>query len=155
MVLTIADILLRIAKEKEKQLTPMQLMKLTYIANGWSLAVRDKSLFNNPIEAWKYGPVMPDLYHATKAFGRTAIPLDRIKGGIEDVSPEYSEEVEFLKKVYDLYEDKSGITLSSLTHMHGTPWHQMYDENHMSKRIPVPLIKEHYEKKLASNKTDD
>lgn len=152
MVLTIADIILRIAKEKDKQLTPMQLMKLTYIANGWSLAVRDKALFTNPIEAWKYGPVMPDLYHATKSFGREPIPFDKIKGALEDLPEELEDEVEFLQKVYALYEDKSGIALSSMTHMHGTPWDKTFNEFQMSKQIPVSIIKEHYEEQLEIRK---
>jgi uncharacterized phage-associated protein len=152
MVLTIADILLRIAKQKNKKLTPMQLMKLTYIANGWSLAIKEKPLFKNSIEAWKYGPVMPDLYHATKSFGRDPIPFEKIKGDLTDLPEELKDEVEFLKKVYSLYEDKSGIALSSLTHMHGTPWHQTFNEYEMSKEIPVPLIKAHYDEQLVSRK---
>lgn len=152
MVLTIADIILRIAKQKNKQLTPMQLMKLTYIANGWSLAVRDKALFKNSIEAWKYGPVMPDLYHATKSFGRNPIPFERIKGDLEDLPQELEEDVEFLQKVYSLYEDQSGIALSSLTHMYGTPWHRTFDECEMSKEIPVSMIKAHYDEQLVNRK---
>lgn len=60
-VLTVADTILKIAKSKGKALTPMQLVKLTYIAHGWSLALHEKGLFKNKIEAWQYGPVIPDL----------------------------------------------------------------------------------------------
>lgn len=147
MVLNIADIILRIAKEDGKQLTPMQLMKLTYISNGWSLAVSDRPLFDNRIEAWKYGPVMPELYQATKSYGRDEIPLDKVQDGFNDLSDKLSNEVDFLRKVYNLYKDKNGIELSSLTHMHGTPWHQVYD-GYSSKNIPQSMIKKHYEDKL-------
>ena len=77
-VLTVADTILKIAKSKGKALTPMQLVKLTYIAHGWSLALSERDLFKNRIEAWRYGPVIPDLYQATKNFGRSEIPLERV-----------------------------------------------------------------------------
>lgn len=80
-VLTVADAILKIAKSKGVSLTPMQLMKLVYIAHGWSLGLRGIDLFRNRIEAWQYGPVMPDLYHATKQFGRNPIPLHMGWGG--------------------------------------------------------------------------
>jgi len=147
MVLKIADIILRIAKKDGKQLTPMQLMKLTYISNGWSLAVNDEPLFTNDIEAWKYGPVMPELYQATKSYGKNEIPLNRVKDGFEDLPENLSGKVNFLEQVYNLYKNKNGVELSALTHMHGTPWDKVYD-GFFSKAIPPSMIKSHYEDKL-------
>ncbi|MCK0536567.1 Panacea domain-containing protein [Alcanivorax quisquiliarum] len=69
-VLTVADTILKAAKSRDRRLTPMQLMELVYIAHGWNLGMRNIDLFQNRIEAWQYGPVIPDLYHATKQFGR-------------------------------------------------------------------------------------
>ena len=77
-VLTVADAILKIAKAKGQSLTPMQVVKLTYIAHGWSLGLRGKDLFRNQIQAWQYGPVIPDLYHTTKSYGRNPIPLSAI-----------------------------------------------------------------------------
>ncbi len=59
--ITVADELLRLAKRSGISLSPMKLMKLVYIAQGWHLAIKDAVLFGNRIEAWKYGPVIPDL----------------------------------------------------------------------------------------------
>lgn len=75
---TVADAILKIAKKNGKELTPMQLMKLVYIAHGWSLAIYGSGLFSNRIEAWRYAPVIPDLYQSTKQFGRNSIPFDLI-----------------------------------------------------------------------------
>jgi uncharacterized phage-associated protein len=63
---TVADEILKIAKRKGLHITPMQLLKLVYIAHGWSLAILGRDLFPDRIEAWKYGPVIPDLYRATR-----------------------------------------------------------------------------------------
>ena len=68
-VYTVANVLLSTARAQQKSLTPLQLMKLAYMSHGWMLAMTGKPLFNNRIEAWKYGPVIPDLYTQIKKYG--------------------------------------------------------------------------------------
>lgn len=145
-VLSVADAILRIAKAKGQQLTPMQLVKLTYIAHGWSLAIRDKDLFRNRIEAWKYGPVIPDLYQATKQYGRNPMPLDLI-GGEEDfpVSPD---DKKFLEEIFEAYGHLDGIKLSYLTHQAGTPWTEAYVPG-LNADISDARINEHYKALLS------
>ena len=122
MLLNIADGILRIAKSEGYALTPMQLTKLAYIAHGWHLAFYDTPLFSERIEAWRYGPVMPDLYQATKRYGRAPIPLEQI-GGVDDARLP-AKTMEFLTSVYESYKGRTGIDLSRMTHMSGTPWVQ-------------------------------
>lgn len=142
-VLIVADAILKIAKGKGATLTPMQLVKLTYIAHGWSLGLRNRDLFKNRIEAWQYGPVIPDLYHATKAFGRNPIPLDSIGDPNQvGIAPE---DKQLLEAVYKKYGHLDGIALSYITHKAGTPWTQVYRPGVMHIEIPDSLIKSHYE----------
>ncbi|WP_303230505.1 Panacea domain-containing protein [Comamonas kerstersii] len=140
-VLSVADAILRIAKAKGQQLTPMQLVKLTYIAHGWSLAIRGVDLFRNRIEAWKYGPVIPDLYQATKQFGRNPIPLELIGG--ENDFPVTPEDKKFLEEIFGAYGDLDGIKLSYLTHQAGTPWTEAYVPG-LNAEITDESITEHY-----------
>lgn len=141
-VTTVADAILKIAKAQNKELTPMQLVKLTYIAHGWSLAVQNRDLFRNRIEAWQYGPVIPDLYHVTKAYGRNPIPLEHVGNPQEiRVSPQ---DKEFLEQVFSKYGHFSGINLSYLTHQAGTPWSQVYYPGGRDIEIPDSIIKDHY-----------
>jgi uncharacterized phage-associated protein len=140
--ITIADEILRLAKRAGSQLTPLQIMKLVYIAHGWSLALRGRDLFPDRIEAWKYGPVIPDLYQATKHYGRNPIPLDRVD--VEKPSAVDGETLTFLSDVYDKYGGFSGIELSALTHKSGTPWSQVFRDGVLGIEIPDKLIKEHY-----------
>lgn len=139
--LTIADEILKIAKKAGHSLTPLQLMKLVYIAHGWSLAIREKDLFSDRIEAWKYGPVIPDLYRATKHFGRAPIPFDQID---EDTKSVDDDTYTFLEDVFKKYGHMSGYMLSSLTHKSGTPWDQKYQDGVYNVEISDDIIKEHY-----------
>jgi len=149
MLLTIADLILRLAKEEREELTPMKLMKLTYIANGWSLASRDEALFNETIEAWKYGPVMPELYYVTKQFGGNPIPLNKIDDNVPDtLKDKLGEEViSFVEKIYNAYKDNTAVELSNLTHRPGTPWDEIHQYGKI-KVIPPSLIKKYYKNKL-------
>ena len=140
--ITIADQILRIAKSKGQALTPLQLMKLVYIAHGWSFPVRGCDLFENRIEAWKYGPVIPDLYQATKHFGRNPIGLNFVGEPSELVVDPSTKS--FLESVFDAYGHMSGIALSSLSHQSGTPWQQVYQDGVYNKQIPDALIRDHY-----------
>lgn len=142
----IADEILKIGKRAGRSFTPMQLMKLVYIAHGWSLAILDRDIFQDRIEAWKYGPVIPALYQATRQFRRKPIPHDLID---EDSPPKVSREVlSFLQDVVDKYGHLSGIQLSKLTHRPGTPWDQVYEPGGSNIEISDRLIKQHYSEKL-------
>ena len=143
--ITIADTFLKLAKRQGKCLTPMQLMKLVYIAHGWALVVLSRDLFQNRIEAWKYGPVIPDLYHSTKQFGRNPIPLDVV--GDDDLTVD-AQTAEFLTDVYQKYGHLSGIALSGLTHQSGTPWDQRYQPGLLGIEIPDEIIRRHYQEML-------
>lgn len=42
--------------------SPLRLQKLLYYCQGWYLGLLGSPLFRQPVEAWKYGPVVDDVY---------------------------------------------------------------------------------------------
>ena len=69
--LSVANYLIDLAKKENKNLTQLGLMKRVYIAHGFSLAINKESLLDNrfdKVEAWKYGPVIPSVYHSFKQY---------------------------------------------------------------------------------------
>ena len=52
------------AERDGKVLSITTIIKLCYIAHGWHLEIKGVSLYWNRIEAWRYGPVIPDAYMA-------------------------------------------------------------------------------------------
>lgn len=59
-------------KEREG-VTNLKLQKILYFAQVYFLAKIGKPLFADPIEAWEFGPVVPNVYHKLKKHGSKAI----------------------------------------------------------------------------------
>jgi uncharacterized phage-associated protein len=47
--------------EENNPLTPMKVLKLTYIAQGIHLAFFNEALFSESCQAWRYGPVVSSV----------------------------------------------------------------------------------------------
>lgn len=145
---TIANEFINSAAEDGNALTPMQLLKLVYIAHGWMLGLYGVPLVINDIEAWKYGPVIPDLYHALSRFRNRHI-TEPINDPGDDVGL-LPVETDLLKQVYNIYGHRDGIALSRLTHQAGSPWHEVYEDGVYNIPIPTDIIENHYSELAAA-----
>jgi len=148
---TVANRFLTLAQERGDTLTPMQLLKLAYIANGWMLGLHGRALFHDPVEAWQYGPVIPSLYNQLRTYrGQPVTGLLRERN---NVTPLDNVEDDLIRQVYDIYGRLSGIQLSRMTHAPGTPWALTYQPGEFSVEIPIDLIEEHY-RELAETRPE-
>lgn len=140
----IANFFIELAHQKEVPLTPLKLQKLLYFAHGWHLALDDehKPLLQEPIEAWKYGPVVPSVYHEFKKFRDNPITNyaqeDENRGYPKLSEKEIKELEPFLNQVWKVYAHLPAIRLSNLTHLQGTPWKKIYDK--YEGNIPIGKI---------------
>lgn len=140
------------------RLTQMQLLKLAYIAHGWNLAVNGQPLLAEPVRAWDYGPVVPDLYDHIKFYGTTPITRQitnadseafRFFGNKNQEGVPYEAalspaEHDVIDRVWNRYGGYSGYKLSDLTHKPGTPWFQTYFGEGKNAIIPDDRIRTHY-----------
>lgn len=147
--ISIANYFIKKSQEDNKELTLMKLVKLTYISHGWYLALKNKELLGEPIQAWQYGPVVPSVYHTFKDYGSSQITKPVLE---KFYTVSDKETKNFLDEVWDVYGRFTGIQLSSLTHEEGTPWYivwnKMDGKKHTSAIIPNTIIKEHYVEKI-------
>ena len=137
---------LRLASQEGKGVDTMKLLKLTYIAHGYYLGFFDRSLFSNKVEAWKYGPVIPELYGVIKRFRSMAVDIELV-----DLYSEHEvsqEDREFLASMWQSYKHLSGRELSALTHQPGSPWDQVYIKDQYNLVIPNEIIKNYYLTKI-------
>ena len=121
--------------------THLQVMKLVYFAHGWTLGFYHRPLFYQQVEAWQYGPVVRDVYDALKQHrGR---PIDTEIPGVESIEF-YSQEIDVVEQVYDVYGKLSGVQLSAMTHQEGTPWGKTIEARGQGAIIPNSLIEEYF-----------
>ncbi len=156
--LALANYILDLAEEKEIKLELLKLMKLTYIAHGFILALlgKERSALDprfDKVEAWKYGPVIPSVYHSFKLYANSPItektkilvPSDDGKEGkpVEPVLED--EEQKRACKIAFLYFYKfSGSELVDMLHAHGTPWEAYYQEG-QNNEIPDDITYLYYD----------
>lgn len=138
--------------EKSSEISVLKLVKLCYIAQGFSLAILDRPIFNDDkIEAWKYGPVVPSIYHEFKHFGRDNITSKSEYATLNDdlnfitETPKLTDENDkkIIQIVWNMYGKFSGNELVTMTHKRGTPWDLVYRPNE-NEIIPNELISKYY-----------
>lgn len=140
---SVANELLRIAKSRGLALTNMQVQKLVYIAHGYSLAILRRSLFKQHVEAWRWGPVVPDLYHSLRRYGAGIVDSPIPVLNMDSIS---ETDRKLLGTVLDAYGHFTGPQLSTMTHKEGTPWYEVYVPNALYKNnvIDTKRIERHY-----------
>ena len=100
--------------EKQGPMTAMKLHKLLYYAQAWHLVWDEAPLFEERIEAWANGPVVPAIYQQHR--GR--FKLDSWDGDATNLVPNEAESVDV---VLEDYGHMSAHDLSTLTHLEA-PW---------------------------------
>lgn len=138
---TAAQVANRLRELSGETLTPLQLIKLVYISHGWSFPINDGPLVADRIEAWQYGPVVPNLYHAIKSFRAEPVTNPIPDGDV----PLSTDELRLIDAVYGTYGQYSGGQLSAMTHRPGTPWAQAWEHGRNSE-ITNTMIADHYRK---------
>jgi len=143
--LQVANRLLQLAHGAGATLTPMQLIKLVYMCHGWMLGLYGRPLIQEQVQAWKFGPVIPELYRHLRQYGGG--PVTRSLPRPEQT--EFSRlEANLIEQVYMQCGGYDGVELSEMTHQIGSPWHRTWDPEVWNRPIPNEVIRA-YHAKLA------
>lgn len=153
--LSVANYFVDLALKEKTDLTQLGLMKRVYAAHGFSLALLNKSLLDerfDRVEAWRYGPVIPSVYHSFKSYKANPITektvvmeWDQEKGEPRFVTPKLEDKkakiiVDMVWKRYRKFNDREMV---DLMHLKGTPWSAYYIENE-NRPIPDSETKAYY-----------
>ena len=113
------------------QITNLKMQKLLYVVFGFHAASYDEELFYDPIEAWKYGPVVQSVYYQLNHHRRNPIetPISLPDGSVPMVFDGENEAIDSLKSVLNIIGHKSAIDLMVWSHKSGSPWDQVYNGN--------------------------
>lgn len=97
-------------------LSNLKLNKLVYFAYVEHLRDTGERLFEDPIKAWRYGPVEPAVYRAFKDFGR-----DRVDT-VGEVAVPGPSVCSLIDRVAEEYGVLAAFDLVSLSHREGGAW---------------------------------
>lgn len=143
----IANYMLYIMSDAFDDLTNMKINKLLYFAQGHYLKKYGVPLFDDTIEAWEHGPVVPEVYSAYKEY--TDRPIENYDASaLVEVTPEAEEILYGVARKYGRY---TASALRNMTHVVGSPWAQVYQGNHMHIEIPLSSIQSYFNEREDLN----
>ena len=108
----VANHIARLAASEAVVLDPMKLQKILYYSQCWYLADTGAALFPDRFKAWKWGPVVPSVWHEYS--GNEADPKPD-----QELSQEQRNVVE---SVWLALKDLGSMELSDMTHVSGSAW---------------------------------
>jgi len=124
------------------QMDNLKLQKLLYYSQAVYLVLHSKNpLFPEVIEAWDYGPVVPQVYHKYKQYGFDTIPSQSKHFTLSQ------EEIKPINYVIETFGNMSGRELINQTH-HEWPWRNYYSRVRPSKIIPIDSMYEYFKETL-------
>ena len=130
------------ADSEPNDISNLKLQKLLYYAQGFYLAINERPLFNEDLEAWTHGPVSPDAYQKYKSFGGTAI--DPPDSPANTVAPFTPDDLELLDDVYGEFGQYSAWKLREMTHTE-KPWR---DHEASASVIPHATLRDYFETRI-------
>jgi uncharacterized phage-associated protein len=124
------------------EITAMKLQKLVYYSQAWNLVWEEKPLFNEEIQAWANGAVVPTLY----AYHRRQFTVvsENIPGNVDNITPDQKANI---NKVLEFYGSYTAQQLSDINHQEA-PWIKARGDYppmaNCNNEIPIVSIHEYH-----------
>jgi uncharacterized phage-associated protein len=140
-VAPVANYILSLSEpEAGDEISNLKLQKLLYYVQGFSLVLLKKPMFEESIQHWEHGPVVPEAYHAFKNYGSSGIPVPG------DFDPDcLSQDCrKLINDVYSAYGQFSAWKLRQMTHEE-SPWLR----TESGEVISHALLREYFETQVS------
>ena len=119
--LLISRYIIKRCNEINKSISNLKLQKLLYFVQAEFLVSKDKPCFYEKIEAWDFGPVVPEVYRKYRIYGSASIPYIK---GIEN-GKILSDDQALINEIVDICSKYSAAMLVEVTHAQ-EPWKKAY-----------------------------
>lgn len=139
----IANYILRYFRVNKKEITHLKLQKLLYIAYGWNLVLNKEHprLFDESIQAWKLGPVIPSVYYYYKGEWEITnyIYSGEEQNPILSIKEDDYNTINIVNAVINCYGNKDAMDLVEIVHKKNSPWDKVYNRNGPATGANQPL----------------
>lgn len=137
--LDIARYIIERCRENNKTISNLKLQKILYFVQAEFLVSKNQPCFAEKIEAWDFGPVVPDVYYEYRMYGSANIPCI----GKPKVSNIIStRDKELLDGIIDECSRYSASALVEITH-NQTPWLDAYEPGY-NNEITKESIRDYF-----------
>jgi uncharacterized phage-associated protein len=153
-VLDVCRYVINYSNDKDYGISNLKLQKVLYFIQAYFLISTPEQCFRERIEAWDFGPVVPEAYREYKQFGSSNIPNvsyyvemdfdDFWKSKVKKYRSEVISDGDKrrIEAVVDRFSDYSATDLVGITH-NQAPWMDAYVPNRNNEITPQ-AIKEYF-----------
>lgn len=155
-VLDVSRYVINYSNDKDYGISNLKLQKVLYFIQAYFLisTLNNVPCFKEKIEAWNFGPVVPEAYQEYSQYGSTDIPTvvsfialdyDNIWNSerkIFDSSIISNKHKRIINDVIDKFADYSATDLVELTHRQ-SPWKEAY-VSHKNNEITIESIRQYF-----------
>lgn len=106
----------------EDDVTNLKLQKLLYYVQGHYSAITGELLFEDAIQAWQHGPVIPKVYNMYKIYGYNVIVTPKQNASFSFID---NTTKVLIHKITNYYKQFSASKLRQMTHEE-RPWKETY-----------------------------
>lgn len=154
-VLDVCRYVINYSNDKNYGISNLKLQKLLYFIQAFFIKCTSDICFREKIEAWEFGPVVPEAYREYKQYGSGNIP--RISAYVEINNEniwnskvrEYNSDIikeddkQLINMVIDGFADYTATDLVEITH-NQSPWIESYVP-YMNNEITPQMLKEYFD----------
>lgn len=154
-VLDVSRYVINYSNEKGYGVSNLKLQKLLYFIQAYFLVEMGVQCFKQPIQAWNFGPVVPEAYHEFKIFGCADIPtinkytsVDLDGGKLKITSKTFSiysinaEHRSAIDRIIDHFKDHAASDLVYITH-NQKPWKDAFKKG-QNTEISIESIRSYF-----------
>lgn len=145
----VAKYILSVAYRNGDVITNLKLQKLLYYAQAWYMVNNNSEiLFEDEIQAWRFGPVVPSVYEKMKRFKYNPISMKLSEKDYETLD---KKQKDFIEDFCNYFLHFSATELVSMTH-NETPWIEAFKKGSHTK-IDVTSMYTYYSNLLNNEKS--
>lgn len=162
--LDVARHIINYVNNKGGAISNLKLQKLLYFIQGFFLILKKKPCFKDDIEAWDFGPVVPNVYFEFRKYGSGSIPkIETIYkfSILEDFGDELGisgekyedkinlEDAQLIDDVVNALKNHSASALVTMTHKQD-PWKNTYEKHNIHNVISIDCISDYFKERYLS-----
>ncbi len=133
---------------EDEKMTLLKLLKLLYYAEGCSLALENRSLFDEKIVAWEHGPVVEEVWRSFDNAYDLSVDDTDMHESLAKIS---KADDELLEDVYSVFGKYSASGLRNKTHSE-SPWLDATQGGRIfNSEIPRSDIRKYFEENYVQD----